>query len=1314
MSPIGRIFGRGRAIENNLKKAEESFGQGDWEKCSRFAAEVRAKIASGNPGKFATELLRAFYLEASATYRRSDIEGALNIVDEALNQPDGLADIAKLLSEIVSENDSPKALQVLERASRKLPDNNHVALSLCEKYVGMEKFDEEAMGLYRKLYQRAPDNTTVIYGLAMALRKQDKFDRTTLAIYRRAFHEFSTNNDFLYGLARTYASQSPPVNEALPVIERALKFFPDEESFYASKIAILANLPSLTPDQVRILLETYKKTRDKDLAEQLVRHLMAMHADDEDACRVYEAVWKDHSKRTTLLSILAERYRMAGRRDPAVMEIFQAFFDEMPRERENTLYLARQYAEKENRSDNAILVFQQVLRDGTATELDSVVLALAQAYLAVRRSDEEAARIYRMAHSVEPDNYAILSALRDVAMAGGRMDGARANPLIDFIKHPNTSKENASTVCEKLGPVLASEARTDKDACHVYRLNVQSKSASPAEEALLVDTLIRSNDAKIGDIPLFERVYGRNETDDLAEVLAKLYRETGEPSEKRLPVAIRALKHDPGSRDLASWALPYILNQHGEDEEYFPLIAELVAKGHLAGAKGIRQGVVARSVTRIARDRIREGRFKEAIAVLVEAFKFDKNPILQYLLGVAYQGDGDLQTGLGVFRDLRNSDKQNPAYSYRLAVLTLMGGDIDGAEKMLQELSARFPDHPMVHLRMGMIDEARKDPDKALKEYEQVRSGDKSVVAFADYRKGMILCSKDEWQEGLKYLDTAAGGGIKTAALENARMLTRVTLIDKELHGGSMDMVERRLMRLSEHAGALWSPLINERLLRLALKQLKKGDDEAAQRSLEAAEKTGVRDARTSGLLAMIDIGAGRPKAAIERLERVLAYRDKTGAELAHRLWTVISLRLGRHDEAREAADWLMARKPRGAHKLRFLAVWRNPIEVDWPPALEEYTYEDLEVEFGFPVGLVGRMAYKCADYEGGAKYLEKYCKDQSKPDRVEAEFLLGVMYIKQKKPNLGLHYWSHILSEGHRELPEKQRVESLMLLGYHFMEHGETEKSREAFKLARESGTSQNEYDNAIAYSHLQAGYLAAKSDNLQLAIREWEKILETSPDNWQAIQNLGLAYFWMNDDDKSMDYFDRLFAICNDKADIIDQESFSFVFEETRKMINQLVSLKQSEPSRAEIKREMMLDETKSANRHYWTLGVKKGVTSVEAQANYFRLVKIYSPEKYPQDFMVLEKAYEFFNKPGLLKKNEQVVFNAFHFRLLNMEEAGGLSEIPPSPQIVEFLKRELDPRNQLDFDELLKESLSRAEKLPELNMTPDYMTPDYLASW
>ncbi len=1314
MGVLGRIFGSSRAIENLLKKTEEAFGHKDWPKAIETTRELRLRIPARDTEKYNTELIRSYYLEASAHHKLGDINDALEVLNEALELDSGLADIARVLAEVARDTKEARAVEILERASNKLPDNNHVALALCEKYIEVEKFDAETFPVFARMHQRVPDNRLVIQGLANCLITAERFDTKALPIYRRAFHEFSTNQDFLRALAKSYSSQKPPQTEALPVIERALKFFPDVESFLEARISILSNLPSLTPEQVSLLLASFKKTKNHELAVKLVPHLLAKHATDEDACRVYETVWQDHPKRTTLLTMLSERYRFIGRRDDQAIEIYQAFFDDMPRESENTVYLSRLYADRNETGQNPTFVYQQALRDSSPTDLDNVIMALAQVYMIIERWDEESARIYRMAHKVEPENYEILRALKDVATSGGRMDGERADPLVEFITHPGTEPKDAVELATKLGLSMAAEGRADQAACSVYRLNVINRTAKDDEENLLVQAMVENDEAKLTDIPLIERVHKRSESKTIGIALAELYRQAGQLDEKSLPVIIDALRENPGNRKLAGWGIPILLDRYGDKPAFYPLLADLIAKGHLGAAGKIKNGLASSTATGIARSYIEKNDFKNAIAVLVEAFKFEPNPILQYLLGISYQGSGDLATGLEIFKDLLKTDKENPTYTYRAAVLKLMSGKLKEAGKDLKVLAGKSPDHPLVNLRMGMLHEAEGNTDKALEHYEKVRTRDKTIAAFADYRKGILNCSTGEWKAGLKLLERAIGGGVSRRNLDESRLCARLILADRSIEYGELDDAERLLKPLSDVKTQPWSTASSERFLRLGLMRLLSKDEKGSQRALEASEQLSIRDARTACLLALHDMAGSRPKAAMERLENVLSSRDKVGVELAHRLWCVISLLHRRQDEARESADWLIARKSEGAIKLRFLAVWRNPVEIDWPPALDEWTYEQLETELGFPVGLIGRMAFKRADYAAGAKYLDAYLKDESKPDKVETEFLLGLMYIKQKKANLGLHYWSHILEEGHRELSGLQRVDALMLLGYHFLEYGEPEKSREAFGLARQAGAERSEIDYAISLSHLQAGYLAAKADNMQAAIRDWELILKKDPDHWQALQNLGIAYFWTGDEVKSLEYFDLLFSLCEKKPEIIDPQSLSFLQEETRKLVNQLVSLRQTEPSRASIKREMLMDEIREANIHFWTLGVKKGVTTEYAQACYFRLVKIYSPEKYPQDFMVLEKAFQFFNKPGLLKKNEQKIFNAFHFGQLQLEGTDTMSDIPPSPQVSEFLRASLRPNDQVDIQALWEDSMSRKDALPELNETPDYECPDYLVSW
>ncbi len=61
----------------------------------------------------------------------------------------------------------------------------------------------------------------------------------------------------------------------------------------------------------------------------------------------------------------------------------------------------------------------------------------------------------------------------------------------------------------------------------------------------------------------------------------------------------------------------------------------------------------------------------------------------------------------------------------------------------------------------------------------------------------------------------------------------------------------------------------------------------------------------------------------------------------------------------------------------------------------------------------------------------------------------------------------------------------------------------------------------------------------------------------------------------------------------------------------------------------RDIIQDNIESANKVYWSLNLRKGDTFKEAEVNYFRLIKIYNPERYPDEFKEIEAAYAFFKK-------------------------------------------------------------------------------------
>jgi curved DNA-binding protein CbpA len=85
---------------------------------------------------------------------------------------------------------------------------------------------------------------------------------------------------------------------------------------------------------------------------------------------------------------------------------------------------------------------------------------------------------------------------------------------------------------------------------------------------------------------------------------------------------------------------------------------------------------------------------------------------------------------------------------------------------------------------------------------------------------------------------------------------------------------------------------------------------------------------------------------------------------------------------------------------------------------------------------------------------------------------------------------------------------------------------------------------------------------------------------------------------------------------------------------------------------KTEEMVDYYRRANQFYWILGLDKNATKGQIEKAYFRLVKIFDPERHASDFMLLEDAYANLTSQ---RKRERIDIFAY-----NPVDAGRLRQI------------------------------------------------------
>ena len=113
--------------------------------------------------------------------------------------------------------------------------------------------------------------------------------------------------------------------------------------------------------------------------------------------------------------------------------------------------------------------------------------------------------------------------------------------------------------------------------------------------------------------------------------------------------------------------------------------------------------------------------------------------------------------------------------------------------------------------------------------------------------------------------------------------------------------------------------------------------------------------------------------------------------------------------------------------------------------------------------------------------------------------------------------------------------------------------------------------------------------------------------------------------------------------------------------------------------------------------------------------RLIKIYNPERYPDEFKEIEAAYAFFKKEGHLRKNEQLVFNSFDLRrFLEMGSKFVQSEIPIFPSVRRFINEFTRPARLFDLAQEVKTARASVAETGGEVPSPEYTINDWLMDW
>jgi tetratricopeptide (TPR) repeat protein len=124
------------------------------------------------------------------------------------------------------------------------------------------------------------------------------------------------------------------------------------------------------------------------------------------------------------------------------------------------------------------------------------------------------------------------------------------------------------------------------------------------------------------------------------------------------------------------------------------------------------------------------------------------------------------------FQQLLTANPENAELAFAIALLSLQMGDLERAEKELQETLARGKkDADTVHYYLAQLNEAKKDDAAALEQYRQVQNGE--YVYAAHLREAYLLNKAGKLKE--------ARAALKGAPATNSQQRVTLVLIEAQL-----------------------------------------------------------------------------------------------------------------------------------------------------------------------------------------------------------------------------------------------------------------------------------------------------------------------------------------------------------------------------------------------------------------------------------------------------------------------------------------------------------------------------------------------------
>ncbi len=1254
-----KIFKTARAEERLLKRAETLLVNGKIKQAERTLSRIADKFASEpatdderkEHGVYHTLLAKTLLQNRDASaiphvltaYRYTGDEsllreGAFLIERLGLIEPDATRLILTLSEETTGERGFllTYAKRIVEKKKTNLtPEEHEVVLSatkaftlwkggsdlLAEEFLSAEREDAEAISVYRIAYPNRKDDKRLVDKLIKHLVELEERSDFSAQVYEDYLAGGEEDKGVLKLLVEYYIEKKEVTPQTISFIEGAVKQgLLDREHMEALSAYILRTRKEFL-NKKALLLDIYRSGYyNKNILAFLAMAFAEEGNFTDEALKAYEDALKNNllTKRITLL--LAEHFLNEDRSDEFACRVYEHYLSSWPERRQPRIYLllSRNYAGKKRTDEQAQKIYEDALAH--FPEYTDVLPYLAASYLTYETRQPKAFAVYEKAYPILEDEY--LKRQVALILAEERLESSNFDRrTLEYIETalPLASERRRARLIDARTKCYLALERRDPQALKIYLELYQKNPEESAENLRLISIL--------------------------SDALLNVDKELEVPEELRMQIIYKRFELEKYGcpEKVAFFLLKDVLHNNSGYKYTLPLVVRCFEVNAERAAEELHEADridLLKDVGTFYLERYNYSLSAQAFAIRNRYEPSEENT---YHLAKIILYDGNVAEARKMLSSVKTPTLKPNVIYWQVAALQQENKPKE-AERFISLLRENVDSIPrfLVNIREGINAELNGDYDNAISAYNSALEddGSKAFRRWLQIEIGLARFRKGDVEQAVKNFSALYRSNPNGRAEQKNYSYVLLYHAHLKMREGKWD---EALQAVQECADVNR----NDRLLRSVAVDLLlhwgkyfffRRDYKMTTKILEVAHQILPRDLTVKTYLAYSYHLMHNYQQAL------IYYRDITWSDDAPML------------EKSQAYCYMSNGQTGKAWRVFLDLKKRGTLSADEIPLLITAFLSDREAEGGkvfkdleFPEDLNAPVLFSAfyihdGLYDRALSLLAKTKKTQTQ--ELQKLWFMGKASALKGDRKLAVAYWQELLNKCiERETHTETKISQLLEIGLAFLKAGYAQEAMQTWEKLKELSPDYVHIQRLYAYTLDLNAYLLAQKGNLKLAIGEWEKSTSYDPTNTSILHNLAIAYMMADDFDLSAIHWRKVTSRWQVMVDRNPQAyaHLSVAIGEVERLLSDVfVARRRLEEDAYIAKTEEMVDYFQRANQFYWILGLDKRATRGQIEKSYFRLIKIFDPERHPADFMLLEEAYASLTDETRREKVDLFVFN------------------------------------------------------------------------